>query len=142
MDYCRFVLQRKAELTAYAIDELRISMQSETKSSVGDKHETARARMQFEEEKLAEQLAEMKKQFKELERMDGSVMSDRIGSGSLVETDKGRFFISVSLGRIELEGTQVYAVSPASPLAHAMKGLQAKDKFTINQVNYHVISVS
>lgn len=125
-----------------ALGEMTESMSNETKSSAGDKHETARAKMQFEMEKLNQQLNELKLQWNELEKVDSSKLATSVGFGALVQTNKGLFFISISLGKIELEKEVVFVISPQSPLAQNMKGLKAKDTFEFNGNAYLITNVA
>src|SRR4051812_45885383 len=129
LDYCKFTLERKIELISFTIDEIISSMENETKSSAGDKHETARARMQAEQERLQQQLKEFKDQKIELQRIDISIPPVIINSGSLAETTNGLFFITVGLGKLELEEKVIYAISPLSPLAIKMKGMKVGEEF-------------
>lgn len=55
-----FVNERLARIQGQ-IKELETALTSETKSSAGDKHETGRAMIQLEREKLGQQLAELEK---------------------------------------------------------------------------------
>jgi len=60
-----------------------------------------------------------------------------------VETARGTFFLSVSLGKInESDGRGVFAVSPISPIAQAMLSLEVGDAFEINGVANEVKAVS
>lgn len=141
VEQARFVLQRKIELISFSIDELKISMENEAKSSAGDKHETARAKMQAEEEKLSYQLLELKNQALEFERTNFDEDGNTVKPGNLIETNNGLFLISIPLGKIEVEGKSVYVISLVSPLAQAMKGLAANVKFEFNKVMYEILSL-
>lgn len=130
-----------ASLNALLAD-IGASMENETKSSVGDKHETARARMQFEQGKLEHQLKEVKEQVTELTRIDLSNRHHIAGFGSLLQTNKALFFISISLGKITVEGKDVYVISPLSPIAAKMKGMKTGQSFGFNGVEYSIQDIS
>ena len=55
---CKKVIESRIMHTQEAIDSARESANSEQKSTAGDKHDTARAIAQFEQEKLSKQLAD------------------------------------------------------------------------------------
>jgi len=60
-NYCgQFVAERLGRIQRQ-IKELETALTSETKSSAGDKHETGRAMIQLEREKLGQQLSELEK---------------------------------------------------------------------------------
>ena len=54
---CRLIKYKKRS------DELYESLNSETKSSAGDKHETGRAMIQLDREKIGQQVKEIEKEF-------------------------------------------------------------------------------
>jgi hypothetical protein len=110
---------------------------NESKSSAGDKHETSRALMHLEQEKLGLQLKEMNDQLQKLEQIDIIKKSHTIGTGSLVETDKGIFFIGVGLGKIPLSFV-AFAISNASPLGIKFAGRKENDSVEVNGVPYHI----
>ena len=58
------------------INEIQESLTSETKSSAGDKHETGRAMLQLEREKVGQQLAEVEKLKEGLSKIDVDKTSD------------------------------------------------------------------
>jgi len=60
-DFCEeFINERIDRIESY-IREIEGALASETKSSAGDKHETGRAMIQLEREKLGQQLSEAEK---------------------------------------------------------------------------------
>lgn len=142
LELCRQSLFSSAEAIHLAWNEISESMRTETKSSVGDKHETARARMQFEQEKLGRQIQELETQQADLERVDLSKPHTQIGFGSLVTTSRGSFFVCVPLGKLLFNGEPVYVVSPSSPLAVAMKGLKKGQAFVLNSVQHSILFVA
>ncbi|PTT42332.1 hypothetical protein DBR28_02540 [Chryseobacterium sp. HMWF028] len=67
--------------------------------------------------------------------------TERIQLGSLVITNKARFYISVSLGEFFFEGDRFYAISPESPMAKKMMGMKGGDEFTLNKIHQKIIEV-
>jgi transcription elongation GreA/GreB family factor len=67
--------------------------------------------------------------------------TDRVQLGSLVITNKARFYISVSLGEFFFEGDRFYAISPESPMAKKMMGMKAGDEFTLNKIHQKIVEV-
>ena len=56
---CNQYIAQKSALITRAMSDAKEAANNETKSTAGDKHETARAAMQFEQEKLSGQLIEI-----------------------------------------------------------------------------------
>ena len=67
--------------------------------------------------------------------------TDRIQLGSLVITNKARFYISVSLGEFFFEGDRFYAISSESPMAKKMMGMQSGNAFTLNNIHQEIVEV-
>jgi transcription elongation GreA/GreB family factor len=59
----------------------------------------------------------------------------------LVETNKGRFYISLGLGKLTVEEETVFAVSPEAPLGKLMLMKKAGDAFTFNDTDYKIITI-
>ena len=70
------------------------AMFSETKSSAGDKHETGRAMLQIEREKLGNQLAEIQKVKEILLKIDPTIVATQGSLGSIVYTSHANYFIN------------------------------------------------
>lgn len=126
---CReFLEARKAEYLRELrnVDE---AAAGETKSSAGDKYETAREMMAQARNLLGRNLAETEAGLDTLARMAAAPLRPIIGFGSLVETDQGWHLLGASLGDREIGGMAVRMISLASPLGAALKGKTAGDGF-------------
>jgi hypothetical protein len=123
------------------LSDLRESAANETKSTAGDKHETALAMLQIEQENTNRQISDVLLQKDFLEKIDPAVKSMRVASGSLVKTNKGYFFLSVGLGKLQVEGTTVIALSLESPLGGKLRGLKVNDTAEINGNSYVIESI-
>jgi hypothetical protein len=138
---CKRVLDEKINQLSAALNEVTEASNSESKSSAGDKHETTKAMMQIEQEKLSKQLSELNTQKNELDKI---VIhnSSNINQGSLIETNNGTFFIAISLGKIKAEGKDVFVISNQSPIGKQLLNLNGNKHFELNNVKYEVMSVS
>ncbi len=121
------------------IAETRAS-NNDTKSSMGDKYETGREMLQQEINNLQVQLNEVLKQQDFLKTILIKT-SDKAEKGAIVKTEKGLFFISVSLGEITFENQKIICISPESPLAKAMNGKQKNEAFSINNINQKIENI-
>lgn len=139
--HCLQLLNNKIASLQTVVRELSKSAASDTKSSAGDKHETARAMIQIEQETIGKQLKEFEEQKALLEKIDAGLISPQIVKGSLVRTNKGYLFLSIALGRISVEGNAVMIISPQSPLGMKLIGLKAGASAEINGVKYLVENI-
>lgn len=132
LEYCHAYVEERVSFALAAIREAKEAGDSESKSSMGDKYETARAMARLEQEKYASRLDEAYKLKKALAAIDPDKTSGLIGPGSLVITDKGAFYLSISAGKSMVGGLEVFLVSPVTPVAVAMLSRKVGDKVTVN----------
>ena len=132
-------LSEKIENFEKLIGETRASS-NDTKSSMGDKYETGREMLQQEINNLQVQLNEILKQRDFLKTVLPKP-NDKAEKGAIVKTEKGLFFISVSLGEIKFENEKIICVSPESPLAKAMNGKIKSEVFSINNINQKIENI-
>ena len=52
-----------------------------------------------------------------------------VGFGALVITEKQNLFISIGIGKVELEGNIYYAISPNVPIYKAMEGMKENESY-------------
>ncbi|MCD9853173.1 GreA/GreB family elongation factor [Epilithonimonas sp. JDS] len=132
-------LSEKIENFEKLISETRASS-NDTKSSMGDKYETGREMLQQEINNLQVQLNEILKQ-KEFLKTVLPKPNDKAEKGAIVKTEKGLFFISVSLGEIKIENEKIICISPESPLAKAMNGKQKGEVFSLNNMSQKIVDI-
>ena len=97
------------------MDDLKESATNETKSTAGDKHETALAMLQIEQKNTGVQLGNLLSQKTILDKIDPAIKPVHVTNGALVKTSRGYLFISIPLGRILVAGNIVIVLSPQSP---------------------------
>lgn len=117
------------------------ALNSETKSTAGDKHETGRAMLQLEREKLGNQLADAENNISYLKRINLEVSNSKVGLGSLVYTSNGNYFISVYAGKYEVDNKVVFCISNASPIGQLLMGKSEDDRFDFNNKEYKIHNV-
>lgn len=139
---CSDYLKDKISSLNAIINEVSESSNTESKSSAGDKHETSKAMMQLEIEKLGTQLKEAEGQLAEFEKINFIKIFQSIEQGCLVETNKGYFLIASSIGKITVDDKIVFVISSKSPLALKLIGSKQKDTVIFNDVSYSIIAIN
>ena len=136
------VIQRSYQIILDKLNEFEVTERSaqesaanDTKSSMGDKHETSREILQQEREMNGRRMAEALRQKEELERILPDVQFSKIQIGSLAETSLGWFFFSTALGFVHVENVKIAVVSMASPIGQTLKGLKAGDSILFQGKN-------
>jgi len=135
-DRCIQLVNDKIHLLQKTLADLKESAANETKSTAGDKHETALAMLQIEQENTGRQLQEVLLQKSLLLKIDSALQTAVVVNGSLVETNKGFLFISIALGKMVVDETTVIALSPQSPLGAKLMGSKVNDSAEINGNKY------
>ncbi len=98
-------------------------------------------------EEMQEEIYQMQRQLgalNDLRRNMAKVLpvsTQKVQLGSLVITNKARFYISVSLGEFFFEGDRFYAISSESPMAQKMMGMKTGDAFTLNNIHQQIVEV-
>ena len=135
------VINDKVEMLQKVLADLKESGSNETKSTAGDKHETALAMLQIEQANVRGQLSDAlaKKSF--FEKIDPHVSAPIIVNGSLIKTNRGYLLMSVALGKAQIDNINVIALSPQSPLGQRLMGLKAGEAATINNVEYVIEAI-
>ncbi|MCX6312120.1 MAG: 3-oxoacyl-ACP synthase [Bacteroidetes bacterium] len=131
---------------AEKIENLEISMRAaresgndETKSTTGDKHETGKAMMQLEQEKIGIQLNELQKMSKVLEGIPQGFSPGKIKPGNVVVTNQGNFYISVAAGKISMGKELYFAISAVSPLGNLFLKSSSGESVNFNGKVYGII---
>ena len=135
------IINSKILMLQQTLADLKESGSNETKSTAGDKHETALAMLQIEQANTREQLDEALQQRSVLTAINPDINTIKILQGSYVKTNKGNFYISVALGKLIINGETVMAISPQSPLGAKLMRCCVDDTVTINTHNYLVESI-
>lgn len=142
MEQCRAHVQQRIETARQAMEAAQESANSESKSSAGDKYETGRAMAQLERDRYAQQLDGALTLEQELARINSEKEYSTVQPGSLVTTNRGTFFISISAGKLRVDNKDIFAVSPASPVGVALAGRRAGEEVMFNKMVYTIISVA
>ena len=138
--YNHYLNDRINSLREMIVDLTEDSL-NDAKGSAGDKHETGLAMMHLEQEKLNRKLQEVVDIQSKFLKIDYSIVSNQVILGSLVSANDTYFLISVSLPKIEIEGKNIFAVSPEAPLAQKMLGANLGDVINVNQIDYLIRSI-
>ena len=109
---------------------------SETKSSAGDKYETARAMAQLEKERHARRKASLEDMLNHFMRIGCVQANESIDEGALVTTNRGMYFVSVGLGLITFEDAQYSCLSVESPFGQELLELEELDCFDFRGVTH------
>ncbi|MBL4745587.1 MAG: GreA/GreB family elongation factor [Flavobacteriaceae bacterium] len=125
--FCKQYIQERAATIAQTIRSCKNDLNSETKSSAGDKHETGRAMIQLEMEKAGQQLASVQQMNTVLAKINPENSSSLVCLGSLVRLEMGTYYIGIAVGIISIEGSNYFGISTHSPIGKLLLGKKLGD---------------
>ncbi len=139
---CHKIVDDRIALARKLIEEAQTAASQDTKSSMGDKYETSREMMALEMRKAAEQLHESAKLKQVLSELNPDKVISQINIGSLVFTSIGDFYVSISLGQIQIQDKTIFALSAVSPLGKKLLNKQKGDEFDFNSKKIKINSIA
>ncbi|MFC0345859.1 GreA/GreB family elongation factor [Epilithonimonas hispanica] len=119
---------------------LNFSLEASRDIKKTSKYDSIREEIQEEIYHLDRQMVSLKSMQTQMRKVLNSV-SKTIKLGSLVITNKARFYISVSLGEFFFQGDRFYAISPESPMAQIMLGKKVGDDFVLNKIHQEIVEI-
>lgn len=136
--YYHQLVQDRIDAFRDMITALTEDSKNDAKGSAGDKHETALSMMHLEQEKLNAKLREVVQQKAVLDKINPEIVSTIITLGSLVKANGIYLYLSLALPKISIDGVNVIALSPQSPLGNKLIGNSIGYAFEINTTKYLV----
>ncbi len=129
---CEVFVNNRLQTIQDIISSNQKALQSETKSSAGDKHETGRAMLQLEMEKAGQQLQGVLQMKETLAKINITKNSEIAHLGSLVKTNQVNYFLSISAGQLVVANEHYFAISVSSPIGNLLLGKKEKDTFVFS----------
>lgn len=139
---CQQWLDTRSTTVKKTLADIKTSLEEETKSSAGDKHETGRAMLQIDRENAGRQLAEIEQVQKLLSKASRTQSTHKIHLGSLIETSQGLYFIAISAGRIVVEDKTYYVVAPTSPIGALLMGKEKGEQLVFNAKKIVILAIA
>jgi transcription elongation GreA/GreB family factor len=139
---CQELLQNRLRVLEKSMNDIYNNLESETKSTAGDKHETGRAMLHLEREKLGHQLATINNQLQVFNKINLEAQISRVVLGSLVYTTQANYFISVSMGELKAGKIRAYAISAMSPVGQALMLKAVDETVFYNNQEIKILKIS
>ena len=135
------IVSQKIERIKAVLDDLNDGNAQNSKSTAGDKHDTERAMVHLEIEKLSKSLSVEYAIRNDLEQIKADSVNSVISNGSLVETSRGVFLIGAACGNVSLGSTSVFCISAHSPLAIELNSKSVGDVAEVNGNDFLIKSI-
>lgn len=139
---CLILAIEKRNEISNSIKRVQESLSSEGKSTAGDKHETGRAMLQLEREKLGLQLKNAEETCAVLQKIKATQTHTQIALGSFVKTDVMNYYLSVSIGQFSIEEEVIFAISPQSPIGKLLLGKTINESLQFNKKIQTILEIA
>jgi hypothetical protein len=139
--HCENYLLKRKNLLEQRKNELQLALTSETKSSAGDKHETGRAMIHIEREKLGNQLLALQLEVQNLRSIKNHYNTGIVSLGSVVLTDNRNYYIALAAESCDFEIHTYYCISPISPIGKLLLGKKAKEHIKFDSTISTIIEI-
>jgi len=127
---CRETQQKCVNSAKSAMNEAQLALNEYGPNK--DRYDSFRDQLIGRRDMFAAQYQKALTDMNVLQRIDPKNTKETVEFGAIVISDISRFIIAISAGKIELDGSIYYAISPAVPLYKAMEGLTSGESFEFN----------
>lgn len=139
--YCIAHTESRIAEIVYAKAQSQESLESDTKSSAGDKYETSREMIQQDLTRYQGQLLQAQRDLALLQQLHLKKEQPIVTLGSLVKTEKATYFIAISLGNIVMEDTAYVVISASSPIGQLFLEKSVNDTIDFNGTQQHILEI-
>lgn len=140
-NHCKTHLEKKMKVLEQLKKNLQKDLTYETKSSAGDKYETARAMIQLEYEKLSNQIHEIELNYQKLNTIKDFQTSKSISLGSIIFTDKANYYVAIAADFFEVNSKVFYCISSQSPIGKLLIGKKINESIMFNDVQSTILEI-
>ena len=141
-NHCQEFVNQKLQTIQKTILSNKEALNSETKSSAGDKHETGRAMLQLEMEKAGQQLKVVQQMQEQTSKIDVDAKNAIGCLGSLITTNSHNYYLAVSIGKITIDSEDYFVISASSPIGKLLLGKQKGGCISFNNTQICIESIA
>ncbi|KPK85168.1 MAG: hypothetical protein AMS27_08185 [Bacteroides sp. SM23_62_1] len=127
---CERVQKKVVDSAKAAMDEVQLALNEYGPNK--DRYDSFRDQLIGKRDMFSTQYQKAHSEFTVLHKINSKNINKIVEFGSVVLTDSCKFFISISAGKIIIDGQTYYAISPMVPLYKAMEGMKKGDVFEFN----------
>jgi transcription elongation GreA/GreB family factor len=138
---CVNFIETRIQTAEFALKQAREASNDDTKSSAGDKFETSREMMQQDIDRNKRLLIDAEENQRVLHSLKDAPFSESARNGSLVYTNNGNFYLSISAGQLQLDKELFFAISAVSPIGKLLLGKKKGEQFDFNGKKYQINEV-
>lgn len=140
LELCNRHVNKRIKDYKNEIDLIKESIESNDKVS-NDPDDSGNSKLHEDLEKNLGYLNDAFKSKEALSLIRPNATNTTIVLGSIVITDSLNFFISTSVGKLDVNGDIYFAISLLSPIGQLLKSKTSGDSFNFNQTYYTIIKI-
>lgn len=122
------------------IETIKDSLENNDKSNDED-DDSGNGKLYNDLEKNAQHLSEATKTLDTLKLINPKSSHSTVVLGSIVKTNTSNFFISTSIGSIEIDGTTYFGISLLSPIGQLLKNKEVGDTIEFNGNKHTILEI-
>lgn len=122
------------------MDTIKDSIENNDKGNSED-DDSGNGKLLNDLEKNAQHLNDATKMMETLKQINPKIQNDSGTLGSVVYTQSNVFFLSVSVGKIEIENSTYFAISLQSPIGMLLRNKIKGDQINFNGTSYTITNV-
>jgi hypothetical protein len=106
-----------------------------------DRYDSFRSQLLRKRDLFAQQLAKANEQLDLLKRIPIDKQFKKVEFGALVITNNQKLFVSVGIGKFQVEDHDYFAISPGVPIYKTMEGKGAGEEFSLNSNKFKIFEI-
>ena len=139
VEECRRIQKKTVDSTKTAMSEAQQALNEYGPNK--DRYDSFRDQLIARRDMFSAQYQKALTEYNTVEKLDPKSSNSCVEFGAVVITDKSKFFVSVSAGKIPLDDVVYYAISPNVPLYKVMAGLCKGSEFEFNGMRQKILDI-
>ena len=140
LDECLSLVQKRIQSFKNEVELIKESLESNDQPG-DDDDDSGRGKLLNDLETNMKHLSEANKSLEQLKLINPKIQFSSVALGSIVETNSMNFFISISLGKININSNDYFAISLASPIGQLLKQKSTGSVFEFNGNSYEILNI-
>lgn len=140
LQVCMDYVNKRISNYKLEMDTIKESIENNDKGSSED-DDSGNGKLLNDLEKNAQHLNDATKMLETLKQINPKIHNESGTLGSIVYTQTNTFFLSVSVGKIELDNSSYFAISLQSPIGMLLKNKTKGDQINFNGTLYTITNI-
>lgn len=140
LQVCMDYVNKRINNYKLEMEIIKDSIENNDKSSEDD-NDGGNGKLLNDLEKNAQHLNDATRMLETLKQINPKIQNESGVLGSIIYTQSNIFFLSVSVGKIDLENSSYFAISLQSPIGMQLRNKTKGDQINFNGVNYTITNI-